>query len=143
MPKLVSNILDDKGRSVLSVRPDTSVYEALEKLAEHDVGALVVIADGSLVGIVSERDYARKVVLQGHGSKETPVAEIMTSDVVTVSSSDSVQSCMAVVTERRIRHLPVVDDGQLVGVISIGDVVKAVIEDQEFLIKELEKYITG
>jgi len=143
MARMVSNILDDKGRVVLSVEPETSVYAALEKMAEHDVGALVVMKDGGLVGIVSERDYARKVVLHGHASKDMPVSEIMTSDVVTVASNDSVQSCMAIVTERRIRHLPVVDDGDLVGVISIGDVVKAVISDQEFLIKELEKYITG
>lgn len=143
MARMVSNILDDKGRVVLSVEPETSVYAALEKMAEHDVGALVVMKDGGLVGIVSERDYARKVVLHGHASKDMPVSEIMTSDVVTVASNDSVQSCMAIVTERRIRHLPVVDDDDLVGVISIGDVVKAVISDQEFLIKELEKYITG
>lgn len=143
MARMVSNILDDKGRVVLSVEPETSVYAALEKMAEHDVGALVVMKDGGLVGIVSERDYARKVVLHGHASKDMPVSEIMTSNVVTVASNDSVQSCMAIVTERRIRHLPVVDDGDLVGVISIGDVVKAVISDQEFLIKELEKYITG
>lgn len=143
MAKLVANILEDKGRVILSVEPETSVYAALEKLAEHDVGALVVMKGGRLVGIVSERDYARKIVLHGHASKETRVSEIMTSDVVTVASSESVQSCMEIVTERRIRHLPVVDDGELVGVISIGDVVKAVIQDQEFLIKELEKYITG
>ncbi len=143
MQKTVASILGAKGSATWSVTPDESVYAALELMADKNVGALVVIDRGSLVGIISERDYARKVILMARGSKETPVAEIMTADPVTCTSDTTVTECMSVMTDKRFRHLPVVDDGQLVGVISIGDVVRAVIEEQKFLIDQLESSITG
>ena len=143
MQKTVANILGAKGSATWSVTPDASVYSALEHMADKNVGALVVIDRGALVGIISERDYARKVILLSRGSRETPVSEIMTADPVTCSSETTVAECMAVMTDNRFRHLPVVDGGQLVGVISIGDVVRAVIEEQKFLIDQLESYITG
>jgi len=143
MQKNVGNIIDAKGRDVWSIDADISVYEALEAMADKNVGALVVTSDGALVGILSERDYARKIILLDRGSKETLVSEIMTPDPVTVSRSDTVGDCMQLMTDRRIRHLPVVDDGSLVGVISIGDVVRNVIEDQQFMIEQLESYIVG
>ena len=143
MQKTVEMIIEGKGREVFSIEATASVYEALESIADKNVGALVVMQEGSLVGILSERDYARKVILLSRGSKETLVSEIMTRDPVTVSSEGSVAECMQLMTERRIRHLPVIDDGSLAGLISIGDVVRAVIEEQEFLIHQLESYITG
>ncbi len=141
--KSVTHILDAKGRKVWSVAPDAKVYEALERMAEHDVGALLVMDGDRLAGIVSERDYARKVILLGRRSHEASVAEIMTAEVLTVTPESSVADCMTLMTERRIRHLPVVEDGSLVGLVSIGDVVKAVISDQEHLIEQLERYITS
>ena len=143
MQKTIEMIVGDKGREVFSIDAAASVYEALETMADKNVGALVVMDDGRLVGILSERDYARKVILLSRMSKDTRVSEIMTSDPVTVSSATTVGECMQLMTDRRIRHLPVVDDGSLTGVISIGDVVRAVIEEQEFLIHQLESYITG
>jgi len=143
MSTLVSQVLAGKGRDVWSVPSTDSVYDALAELAEKGVGALVVVDDGALVGILSERDYARKVILHGRDSASTRVSEIMTSDLFTVAPAQSVSDCMELMTEHRIRHLPVVDDGELVGVVSIGDVVKAVIADQRFLIEQLESYITS
>ncbi len=143
MQKTVANIIDEKGHEIWSIGVNASVYEALEEMAARNVGALLVMADGELRGILSERDYARKVILVDRGSKETTVSEIMSSDLVTVSSTTSVASCMQLMTDARIRHLPVVDDGRLVGVISIGDVVRAVIDEQKFLIDQLEGYIKG
>ena len=143
MTKTVANIIDHKGRDIWSTDVDATVFEALELMADKNVGALVVFSGGNLAGIVSERDYARKVILASRGSRETLVSEIMTNDPVTVSSATTVGECMQLMTDRRIRHLPVVDDGSLTGVISIGDVVRAVIEEQEFLIHQLESYITG
>ena len=119
------------------------MYHALEVMAEKNVGSVLVIDDGALVGILSERDYSRKVILLDRGSKETSVAEIMTEDLVTVEPATSVTDAMELMTERRVRHLPVLEDGELVGLISIGDVVKAVIADQLELIDQLEAYITG
>ena len=141
--KTVATILGSKGGEVWSVGPDALVFEALERLAEHDVGALVVMEGERLVGIVSERDYARKVILLGRRSNEAKVREIMTSEVLTVNPENSVEDCMSLMTERRIRHLPVVEDGKLVGIVSIGDIVKAVISAQEQVIEQLERYITG
>lgn len=142
MNKTVAGILERKGDRVWTIGPGATVYQALELMAEHDVGAVVVVDDdGAIVGIVSERDYARKVILLDRVSKTTKVADIMTSDVVTVTPESTVDHCMAVMTDRRIRHLPVVSAGTLTGVVSIGDVVLAVIADREFMIDQLEQYI--
>jgi CBS domain-containing protein len=139
----VRDILQDKGKQIWNVSPQTSVFDALKLMAEKNIGALLVCDGEKLVGIFSERDYARKVILKGKASKETLVSEIMTSVVVTVRYGQNVEECMSLMTEYRIRHLPVVDGEKLCGVISIGDVVKAIISDQEFTIKQLENYITG
>lgn len=144
MEKTVANLLTGKGSEIWSVGVDSTVLDALREMADKNIGALVVLAgDGGLAGIVSERDYARKVVLFNRDSESTKVAEIMTGDVITVSPTDTVNNCMALMTEHRIRHLPVVDNDRLVGVISIGDVVKGVIAQQATLIDQLERYITG
>ena len=128
---------------VYSIAPEATVLEALQLMADKNVGALLVMKEGRLAGIFSERDYARKVALQGKASKETPVAEIMTPKVVTIDPDRSAGECMALMTEKRFRHLPVFEDGQLLGVISMGDVVRAVVEEQRFTIKQLESYISS
>jgi CBS domain-containing protein len=140
----VSQLLRAKGHQVWSVTPDTTVFVALELMAEQNVGALLVLSDDVIAGIFSERDYARKVILKGRTSKDTPVGDIMTDRVVFVRPDQSVNECMALMTDRRIRHLPVVShDGKLEGIISIGDVVKAIMSQQEMIIDHLEGYITG
>jgi CBS domain-containing protein len=143
MADTVSSILRYKGHDVWSVSPDESVFAAMCLMADKDIGALVVIAGETLVGIVSERDYARKVVLQGKSSKDTPVSEIMTSPVVSVGPDHSVDDCMRIVTTERIRHLPVVQGAQVVGVVSIGDLVRSVISTQGETIQYLQEYIVG
>lgn len=141
--KTVSQVLNVKGRTIWSVTPDTSVYEALKMMAERNVGALLVLENDQLSGIFSERDYARKVALLGKSSRDTPVKDIMTQKVDCVRPNQSVRECMAMMTDKHIRHLPVVEEDHLVGLISIGDVVKAIISDQEFTIEQLENYISG
>lgn len=137
----VRQLLDGKGRAVYAVDPEDPVLEAIRQMADHHVGALVVMKDGKLEGIVSERDYARKVILHGRSSAETPVRQIMSSPVVTVSLAQTVQDCMELMTGRRLRHLPVVEEGRVVGMVSIGDLVKAVMEEQQRTIEQLESYI--
>ena len=143
MADTVNSILRHKGQQVWSVSPNESVLQAIRLMADKGIGALVVIAGESLVGIISERDYARKVVLQGKSSKDTPVSEIMTSPVVTVGPDHTVDDCMRIVTAKRIRHLPVLQDEKVVGVISIGDLVRRIISTQGETIQYLEEYIVG
>jgi len=139
----IGAVLKQKPRQVWSTPPDASVYECIETMAEKQVGALLVMQQGALLGIVSERDYARKVILQGRLSKETSVSEIMTSPVTTVSLQHTVGDCMCIVTRDRIRHLPVVEKGEVIGMISIGDLVNWVITEQQTTIRHLEAYICG
>lgn len=139
----VGQLLEAKGGNIWSVTPQKNAYEALQIMAQKDVGALLVVEDGKLVGIFSERDYARKVILKGKSSKETSVSDLMTSDVFYIDQGYSVHDCMALMTEKHIRHLPVIENDKLIGIITIGDVIKQIISDQEFTIKELEKYISG
>jgi CBS domain-containing protein len=139
----VKQVLDAKGYEVWSIHPQESVFEAVKQMAEKEVGALVVLADNALVGIVSERDYARKVILKGRLAHETPIRDIMTTHVICTHLDWSIEACMTLMTEKRIRHLPVMEDEQLVGIISIGDLVKTIIAEQQFIIEQLEHYITG
>jgi len=137
----VQQLLDRKPRAIYSVKPDDPVLTAIKKMAEHHVGALLVMSGDRLAGIISERDYARKVVLLGRSSTETPVADIMTAKVITVTGKQDAHDCMRLMTDKRIRHLPVVSGEQVIGIVSIGDLVRAVIEEQERTIADLETYI--
>ena len=139
----VKQLLANKGHEVWSIDADQPVLEAIRVMADKRIGALPVTRDGKLVGVISERDYARKVVLLGRSSEDTPVAQIMSSPVVTVSPAEDVRQCMQIMTQRRIRHLPVLEDGRMIGVVSIGDLVRAVIEEQEQTIEHLERFIAG
>ena len=141
--KLVKHLLDAKGHDVLSIAPTASVYEAIELMGEKGIGALIVLDGDALAGIVTERDYARKVILKGRGSQETAVKDIMTTGVFTTSPDQTVDSCMNLMTDKRIRHLPVVEGDTVTGMVSIGDLVKAIIADQKEEIEQLEHYITG
>ncbi|HSY05734.1 MAG TPA: CBS domain-containing protein [Steroidobacteraceae bacterium] len=137
----VRQLLDRKGRSIFSVDPDAPVLEAIRAMADHQVGALLVMQGEALTGIVSERDYARKVILRGRSSADTPVRDIMSSPVLTVQPDTTVDKCMQLMTDRHVRHLPVTDAGRVVGMVSIGDLVKAVIAEQRQQIEQLENYI--
>src|SRR5579883_2992777 len=139
----VKHLLELKGNAVYAIAPDAPVLEAIRTMAERGIGALLVMRGGELNGIVSERDYARKVILKGRSSKDTPVAEIMTRDLVTISPQHTVGECMRIVTDKRFRHLPVLEGGRLVGIISIGDLVNWVISEQQQTIRHLEAYIRG
>lgn len=139
----VKQILSEKGDEVWSTSPNTTVFDALKFMSDKGIGALVVLDDLKVVGVFSERDYARKVILKGKSSKNLPVKEIMTRRVVCVKPENTTEECMALMTDKHIRHLPVLEDDELVGIISIGDVVKAIISQQEFVIEQLENYITG
>lgn len=139
----VRNILQGKTNNIIAVSPDTTVFEALELMFEKNIGALLVIDQDKVVGIFTERDYARKVILKGKSSKLIPIREIMTENLITVTSNNSIEECMWLMTNKFIRHLPVIDDGKLISVISIGDLVRYIIEEQKFIIGNLEHYISG
>jgi CBS domain-containing protein len=141
--RTVRHLLEAKAPEIFAVGPDAPVLDAVRQMAEKHVGALLVMDAGQLVGIISERDYALKVVLQGRASSDTPVRDIMTSQLITVATTDTTDHCMQLVTERRIRHLPVVDGEAVMGVVSIGDLVKAVIEDQQAELDQLQRYIAS
>ncbi len=139
----VAQLLAAKPRALYAVEPDQPVLEAIKRMAEHGIGALLVMQGTKLAGIVSERDYARKVILMGRSSSDTPVSQIMTASVITVTPGQSVQECMALMTNHRCRHLPVVQNGAVIGMLSIGDLVRAVLEEQQRAISDLEQYIRG
>lgn len=141
--KLVQHLLDRKGRELISIVQDASVYDAIKLMADRAVGSLLVMDGSDLKGIVTERDYARKVIIKGRSSESTEVGEIMSTDIISATSQQSVNDCMTLMTDRRIRHLPVVDDGEVVGLISIGDLVQAIISDQQEEIEQLGHYISG
>src|ERR1700722_10084700 len=139
----VSAILAHKGSAVWSIAPNATVFDAIQVMADKNVGALPVVENGRLAGIVSERDYTRKVILKGKSSKETPVRDIMTQELITADAGDSITECLRVMTEKRIRHLPVMEGSKMIGLISIGDLVRRIISAQTATIDNLEKYITG
>jgi CBS domain-containing protein len=139
----VGGILASKGSAVWSIAPNAIVFDAIQLMAEKNVGALPVVEDGKLVGIISERDYTRKVILKGKSSKETPIKDIMTQELLTVRPSDSISECMHLMTDKRVRHLPVIEEDKMVGLVSIGDLVRRIISAQTATIDNLEKYITG
>lgn len=141
--KLVQHVLDAKGRDIISVTAETSVLDAIKLMAEKTVGSLLIMQGDELKGIMTERDYARKVIIKGRSSESTEVGEIMTTDVCSATSQQTVNDCMALMTKRKIRHLPVIDDGMVSGMLSIGDLVQAIISDQQEEIQHLEHYISG
>ena len=139
----IAQLLNVKGNQIWSVEPKATIFEALEIMSEKEIGALLVMEDGKLTGIFSERDYARKVILKGKSSKETQVGELMTKKVFYIDSQKTINDCMAMMTAKRIRHVPVIEDNQVMGIITIGDVVNQIISEQEVTINHLENYITG
>ncbi|HCN25503.1 MAG TPA: histidine kinase [Candidatus Marinimicrobia bacterium] len=143
MMTTIAQLLNTKGDQIWSVEPKATIFEALEIMSEKEIGALLVMVDGKLTGIFSERDYARKVILKGKSSKETQVGELMTKKVFYIDSQKTINDCMAMMTAKRIRHVPVIEDNQVMGIITIGDVVNQIISEQEVTINHLENYITG
>lgn len=141
--KTLRRVLESKGDQIFSIGPDASVFDALGEMSERGIGALIVLEAGKVIGIFSERDYARKIILVGKSSHETPVRDIMTARVVCARADLTLEECLALMTDKRIRHLPVMDGEDLVGVVSIGDLVKGIIEDQRFRINQLESYVSG
>jgi len=139
----VKQMLEEKGRNVWTIAPDAKLFDALKLMAEKEVGALIVLEKGAVVGIISERDYARKIALLGLLSQDTPVKEIMTLQIYCVHSSNSSEECMALMTDKHIRHLPVIEKNKLVGIVSIGDIVKAILGEQDVMIGHLQDYIMG
>jgi len=139
----IAQLLNAKGKQIWSVEPKATIFEALEIMSEKGIGALLVMEDGKLTGIFSERDYARKVILKGKSSKETPVGELMTKKVFYIDPQKTTNDCMAMMTAKRIRHVPVIEDNQVMGIVTIGDVVNQIISEQEVTINHLENYITG
>ena len=139
----VEQLLKTKGNEIWSIAPQATVYEALQRMSEKDVGALLVLDKGNLVGIFSERDYARKLILKGRFSKDTTVGELMTREVLYIESQSTIEDCMALMTAKRVRHLPVLENERLIGIVTIGDVVRQIISDQDFTIQQLERYIKG
>jgi CBS domain-containing protein len=139
----VDQLLKRKGRRVWSISPDASVYEAIELMSLKEIGSLMVVEDSALVGVFSERDYARNVILKGRSSRDTRVGEIMMTKIVSARPDQTVEECMEIMTEERVRHLPVLDGDRLLGVVFIGDLVKSVISEQQFMIQQLEHYISG
>ncbi|MEW8188794.1 MAG: CBS domain-containing protein [Candidatus Thiodiazotropha endolucinida] len=139
----VNQLLQRKGYEIETIDPNATVFEALQSMADHEIGSLVVVEDKKIVGLFSERDYARNIILKGRTSKATRVKEIMSSQVLVVNPEQTTEECMAIMTEKRIRHLPVMKDNELVGIISIGDLVKAIIEEQQFVIEQLVRYISS
>jgi CBS domain-containing protein len=139
----VRDILKSKGHAVFSVEPSIMVYQAVEQMCERNIGGLLIVEHNKLVGIFTERDYARKLILRGKSSKDTPISELMTAHPITVTPDNSIEDCMDIMTKKHIRHLPVVDHEHLIGVISIGDVVKQIMEEQKSIIEHLEHYITS
>jgi CBS domain-containing protein len=141
--KRIQTLLKKKGYDVWRIAPDASVYDAIHLMAEKGVGALIVMDGPKLVGVISERDYARKIILEGRSSENTKISEIMSTEVITVGPDSRIEECMAMMTERRVRHLPVLDGDELLGVISLGDLVKYIIAEQQFVIEQMERYIAG
>ena len=139
----IKDVLQEKGSTVWSVKSSDMAYDALKIFADKDIGAVLVMDEGKLSGIFTERDYARKVILKAKSSKDTTVGELMERELFYVTPADTIEHCMAIMTDKRVRHVPVLDDGKVVGIISIGDVVKQTIADQEFTIQQLKKYISG
>lgn len=139
----VKQLLEFKGHDIISIDPNQTVYEAIELLAARQIGALLVIENGKLVGLISERDYARKVILKGKSSRDTHVRDVMARELICVKPEMSVDECMALMTEKRVRHLPVIDNGALLGIVTIGDAVRQIISERDFTIQQLEKYIVS
>ena len=139
----IKQLLENKGNELLTINPNSSVYDAIKSMADHHVGSLVVLENGNLVGIITERDYSRNVILKGKSSINTPVKDIMTKNVLCTNLNQTVDEAMALMTEKRVRHLPIIEDNKVIGIISIGDLVKTIISEQKYIIDQLEHYING